>query len=135
MVRAAPAYRRHRREFPKLNSVGRATLTFWTMKNAAVKLKYGRQRIVIQSQVVARESERIVRRIAPVWAALPARAVPAVSEEQHGLSHTAESKNFPELEDRLCLDLMVILKEQQQRKSALERKMKTAEVAPVRKRV
>lgn len=62
---------------------------------------------------------------------MPARDAPAASEVWHGVSHTMESRDFPESEGRLGLDSVVIQKERQQEKFALERKRKVADVALV----
>lgn len=73
--------------------------------------------------------------ITPVSAPVPTLGAPAVSEERYGVSHTVELRDFSELVRRLSLDLRVILKERQQHTFALEKKLKTAEVAPVRKEI
>lgn len=75
------------------------------------------------------------KEIAPVWASVPARGASAISEERHGLCHFAEAREFHAFEQRLGLDLNVIVKERQQQKFGLEREMKVAEAAPVLKKV
>lgn len=118
--------------FPKLSPVRGAGVTAWTMTKATEELERAWQFLVIQIQPVALESEEEEGQTAPVWAPVPGRGAPAASEERHGISHTVDLRDFLEIERRLGLDLMVILKErQQQQKFSLEWELKTAEAAPV----
>lgn len=84
------------------------------MEKTAEELKPPRQTQVNKSEPEARYSEDEGGEIGTVWASMPARDAPLVSEERHGLSHTVDLRKLPDLEGRLGLDMMVILKEWQQ---------------------
>lgn len=89
------------------------------MKKAAEELECARKRPVIRSLLVVRELEEEEGKIAPVWALVPARGAQAVSKERHGVSRTVKSKDLPQSERTLGLDLMVILMELQEQKFPL----------------
>lgn len=92
-MRGAPAYQRHGKEFPKLNTVSRAGIMAWRMKKAAKELDRARQPPVIQSQPVACESKEEEGEAAPVWAFVPARDALTVSEKRHEVSLTMNSRD------------------------------------------
>lgn len=58
-----------------------------------------------------------------------------MSKVRNGVSHTVESKAFPDSERRLSLDLAVIAKKRQHQKFASERELNAAEAEQVRKGV
>lgn len=73
--------------------------------------------------------------VAPVRASVSTRVAFVVGEKRSGLSRTVYSRDLPDLEGKIALDLMVALKERHQQKFALKMNLKALNGAPVRKRV
>lgn len=105
------------------------------MQKAVEELDRARQRPLIRSQPVPRGFEGADVKVAPVWALVTARGVPAGSKEEQRPSLTVDSRDPPNLEVGMGLNMMVILKEQQQQNWAFERYLKAAEVVQERENV
>lgn len=84
------------------------------------------------NSAVACESEKEEGWIASARAPAPEQGAPVVRKERHGGFHTVESRDFAFLEERLGLDLKMILKKRQQQKFTMKRVLKAAEAAPIR---
>lgn len=74
---------------------------------------------MIQSWLVARESEGEVKEIASVWAPVPARVISAVSKKERTSRLTVKGRYLPNSEGKMGLDSMVILKKRQQKKAGI----------------
>lgn len=84
---------------------------------------------------MSRESEKEDGEIAPVRAPVPERGVPTVSKEKRGPSHTVESRDLLNSEERMRLDLTVMLKEGKKQKWEFEWKLNVVDAAAARRRV
>lgn len=96
---------------------------------ATKNLERVRQRPVIRSQPVAREFEEENGKTTPGQAPGLAWGAPAISKEEPGPSLTEELKELPNFEERMSLNMVVILRRRQKQKWACRSELKVVQAA------